>query len=135
MGFLIGVAPGRSHGCPHNNRRNLLLWIEAEPDPVKDDVLRWRCVDLQACVDEEFAVRQHERMIGNYQATHGFCRLSVRPEPAKTDPAAQQTFKKLYSLAADILPQHAKLKPLEVWVQDEAHGGRQWTPTPKWARR
>jgi hypothetical protein len=97
IGFLIGVAPGRSHGCPHNNRRNLLLWIEAEPDPVKDDVLRWRCVDLHAGVDEEFTVRQHERMIGEYQATHGFRRLSVRPEPAKTDPAAQQAFKKLYS--------------------------------------
>ena len=38
-------------------------------------------------------------------------------------------------MIADILPEYAKRKPLEVWVKDEALGGRQRTPTPKWAWR
>jgi transposase len=71
-----------------------VAWVEAGPDPVKDGVVRWRCADLQARVDEEFGVKLHERTIGKYLAKHGFRRLSVRPEHPKTDPAAQQVFKK-----------------------------------------
>ena len=41
-----------------------------------------------------FGVNLHERTIGKYLAKHGFHRLSVRPEHPKTDPAAQQAFKK-----------------------------------------
>jgi transposase len=71
-----------------------VAWVEAGPDPVKDGVVRWRCADFQARVDEEFGVKLHERTIGKHLAKHGFCRLSVRPEHPKTDPAAQQAFKK-----------------------------------------
>ena len=71
-----------------------VAWVEAGPDPIKDGVVRWRCADLQARVEEEFGVKLHERTIGKYLARHGFRRLSVRPEHPKTDPAAQQAFKK-----------------------------------------
>jgi transposase len=30
-----------------------VAWVEAGPDPVKDGVVRWRCVDLQTRVGEE----------------------------------------------------------------------------------
>ena len=72
-----------------------VAWDEAEPNPVKDGVVRWRCADLQAPVEDAFGVKLHERTIGKYLARHGFCRLSVRPEHPKTYPAAQQAFKKL----------------------------------------
>ena len=72
-----------------------MAWVEAGPEPVKDGVVRWRCVDLQARVDEEFDVKLHERTIGKYLAKLGFRRLSVRPEHPKTDAIAQQTFKNL----------------------------------------
>ena len=71
-----------------------VAWVEAGPDPAKDGVVRWRCADLQVRVEEEFDVKLHERTIGKYPARHGFRRLSVRPEHPKTDPAAQQAFKK-----------------------------------------
>jgi transposase len=71
-----------------------VAWVEAGPDPVKDGVVRWRCVDLQARVEEEFDVKLHMRTIGKYLTKHGFCRLSVRPEHPETDREAQQTFKK-----------------------------------------
>jgi transposase len=71
-----------------------VAWVEAGPNPVEDGVVRWRCADLQARVEDAFGVKLHERTIGKYLAKHGFRRLSVRPEHPKTDPAAQQAFKK-----------------------------------------
>ena len=73
-----------------------MAWVEAgpNPNPVKDGVVRWRCADLQARVEDAFGLKLHERTIGKYLAKHGFRRLSVRPEHPKTDPAAQQAFKK-----------------------------------------
>lgn len=73
------------------------IWIKLKArrfNPVKDGVVRWRCADLQARVEDAFGVKLHERTIGKYLAKHGFRRLSVRPEHPKTDPAAQQAFKK-----------------------------------------
>ena len=35
----------------------------------------------------------------------------------------------------DVLPEHAKEKPLEIWFQDEARVGQQGTITRKWAKR
>jgi hypothetical protein len=55
--------------------------------------------------------------------------------PPKLTPQHSRLSKNFFRLAADILPEYAKRKPFEVWVQDEGRGGRQWTPTPKWARR
>lgn len=75
---------------------HLVNWVETGPDPEKDGVVRWRCADLQARVEEEFGIKLHERTIGKYLVKHGFRRLSVRPEHPKTDPAAQQAFKKTF---------------------------------------
>lgn len=69
-------------------------WVEEGPDPEKDGVVRWRCVDLQARIEAEFGVKLHERTIGKHLARHGFRRLSVRPEHPNADPAAQEAFKK-----------------------------------------
>ena len=80
-------------------------------------------------------MKLHERTIGQYLAKHGFRRLSVRPEHPKTDPAAQQAFKNFASLVVELMPKHAKGKPLEVWFQNEARVGQQGTLTRKWARR
>ena len=71
-----------------------VAWVEPGPNPVKDGVVQWRCADLQAHVEDAFGVKLHEHAIGKYLAKHVFRRLSVRPEPPKTDPAAQQAFKK-----------------------------------------
>src|SRR5690606_5854447 len=39
-------------------------------------------------------VEMHERTVGKYLTAHGYRRLSVRPRHPKTDPEAQETFKK-----------------------------------------
>ena len=35
-------------------KSQFVAWVEAGPNPVKDGVVRWRCVDLQACVEGDF---------------------------------------------------------------------------------
>ena len=73
---------------------DLGAWVEAGPDPARDGVVRWRRQDLQRRIAEAFGVEVHERTVGKYLAALGFRRLSVRPQHPKTDPDAQEAFKK-----------------------------------------
>ena len=72
----------------------LAAWVEAGPDPEKDGVVRWRRQDLQRRIAAAFGVEVHERTVGKYLAALGYRRLSVRPQHPKTDPEAQEAFKK-----------------------------------------
>ena len=69
-------------------------WVEAGPDPAVDGVVRWRRQDLERRIEERFGVEVHERTVGKYLAALGYRRLSVRPRHPKTDPGAQEGFKK-----------------------------------------
>jgi len=68
-------------------------WIEQGPDLARDGVVRWRCVDLQARIEREFAVSLHERTVGKLLRKLRFRRLSVRPQHPRSDPAAQASFR------------------------------------------
>jgi transposase len=68
--------------------------VEAGPDPVRDKVVRWRRVDLQAVISERFGVGLHERSVGKLLTRMKFRKLSVRPQHPRSDPAAQEAFKK-----------------------------------------
>jgi transposase len=57
-------------------------------------VVRWRRIDLQRKIETRFGVKIHERTVGKQLAALGFRRLSVRPQHPKSDPEAQQAFKK-----------------------------------------
>jgi len=72
----------------------LVSWLEAGPDPAVDGVVRWRRADLQRRIADRFGVDLHERTVGKYLATLGYRRLSVRPRHPRTDPQAQDAFKK-----------------------------------------
>ena len=72
-----------------------MAWLEAGPDPAVDGVVRWRRQDLRRPDrGSAFGVELHERTVGKYLAALGYRRLSVRPRHPKTDPEAQETFKK-----------------------------------------
>ena len=73
---------------------DLGAWVEAGPDPARDGVVRWRRQDLQRRIAEAFGVDLHERTVGKYLAALGYRRLSVRPQHPKSDPDAQEAFKK-----------------------------------------
>lgn len=102
---LAGLSNRR--GAPRPRRLDagqmaeLVSWLEAGPDPapvpIGDGVVRWRRQDLQARIADRWKVELHERTVGKYLARLGYRRLSVRPRHPKTDPVAQEAFKKTAS--------------------------------------
>jgi len=67
-------------------------WVEQGPGFVRDGVVRWRCVDLQQRIRQEFAVELHERTVGKLLRKLSFRRLSVRPQHPQSKPADQVVF-------------------------------------------
>jgi transposase len=53
--------------------------VETGPDREKDDVVRWRRIDLKRVVEERFGVIYHERTIGKLLKMLGFSHISARP--------------------------------------------------------
>ena len=68
-------------------------WIEQGPDFERDGVVRWRCVDLQQRIKQEFSVQLHERTVGKLLRKLAFRRLSVRPQHPQSKPEDQVVFK------------------------------------------
>ena len=64
------------------------------PDPDEHQVVRWRCVDLQAEVVRRFAVLVHESTIGKWLHQLGLTRLQPRPRHPNKSLEAEQAFKK-----------------------------------------
>ena len=95
---LAGLVNRRSSGRPPHltadQKAALAERVEKGPNPEVDGVVRWRRVDLKRWIEAEFGVVMHERTVGKQLAALGFRRLSVRPRHPRSDPAAQETFKK-----------------------------------------
>jgi transposase len=64
------------------------------PDPERDGVVRWRCVDLRGEIARRFSVELHERSVGKLLRRLGLVRLQPRPYHPKKNADAQQGFKK-----------------------------------------
>ena len=69
-------------------------WVTTGPDLAQDGVVRWRCVDLRDKIAGRFGVYLHERSIGKLLHRLDFRHLSARPQHPRSDPAAQEAFKK-----------------------------------------
>jgi transposase len=67
-------------------------WVTQGPDLERDGVVRWRCVDLQLRIAQEFAVQLHERTVGKLLRKLSFRRLSVRPQHPLSRPEEQAVF-------------------------------------------
>jgi transposase len=67
-------------------------WVEQGPDFARDGMVRWRCVDLQLRIAQEFAVELHERTVGKLLRKLSFRRLSVRPQHPLSNPEEQAVF-------------------------------------------
>ena len=74
-------------------RAKVAEWVEQGPDFERDGVVRWRCVDLQRRILEEFSVSLHERTVGKLLRKLSFRRLSVRPQHPQTKPEEQAVFR------------------------------------------
>ena len=85
---------GRSPKLSKDQRAEFAAFVEAGPDPALHKVVCWRRVDWREEIKRRFGVEMHERSVGKILASMGYRRLSVRPQHPKSDPAAQETFKK-----------------------------------------
>lgn len=86
--------PGRVPKLTAEQKQGLIALVEAGPQPGKDKVVRWRRTDLRDRLEKDFGVVLHERTVGKLLTGLGYRRLSVRPFHPKSDPAAQEEYKK-----------------------------------------
>ena len=86
--------PGRKPSLDSSQMAELLALTVKGPDPEKDKVVRWRCIDLREEVKRRFSVEVHENTIGVWLRKMALTRLQPRPFHPQKDLAAQEAFKK-----------------------------------------
>ncbi len=87
-------APERKPRLRPEQKAELAQMVREGPDAAVDGVVRWPRVDLKRQIEARFGVTMHARTVGKQLAALGFRRLSVRPQPPKSDPEAQEAFKR-----------------------------------------
>jgi transposase len=92
---LINIKPtGRPSRLSVEQKEELRRLVEAGPDPQKDGVVRWRCVDLKRVLGERFGVDLSAVRLGRVLKELGFSHISARPQHPAQDPRAIAAFKK-----------------------------------------
>jgi transposase len=94
-GLVDRPLPGRTPMLGTEQMRELAMIVETGPDPETDAVVRWRRIDLCDVVERRFGVRMAERTMSSILRRLGFARLSARPRHPRSDPEAQELYKKL----------------------------------------
>jgi transposase len=93
-GLSDRLHPGPQPRLSAEQMKELEAIVLAGPDPERDGVVRWRRVDLQAVIRTRFDVALHERSVGKVLHRLDLRRLSVRPRHPRSEPEAQEAFKK-----------------------------------------
>lgn len=92
---LINVkSTGRRPKLSVEQQEALRQLVEAGPDPEKDGVVRWRCLDLQRVLGDRFNVDLSTVAIGRVLKRLGFSHISARPVHPAQDAQAIAAFKK-----------------------------------------
>jgi transposase len=100
--------PGRVPALTEQQKAELRELVVNGPDPAKDQVVRWRCLDIRAEVARRFSVEVHESTIGKWLNQLGLTRLQPRPYHPKKDVEAETAFKKT---SPAWLKQHSSAPP------------------------
>ena len=79
-------SPGRAPSLTTQQRAELKALVIQGPDPKRDGVVRWRCVDLQREIARCFLVEVHEGTVGKWLHQFGLTRLQPRPFHPKPVP-------------------------------------------------
>jgi transposase len=87
-------SPGPTPALTNEQMAELKALVIEGPDPEKDQVVRWRCEDLQREVARRFSVEVHESTIGKWLRKLRLTRLQPRPVHPKKDASAEEAFKK-----------------------------------------
>ena len=88
-GLVNATAPGRRPKLSPEQKAEIKALALKGPDPEKDGVVRWRCIDLARIAKERFGVSVDEDTIGRVLRELGFSHISARPlHPGQGDDAA-----------------------------------------------
>jgi len=93
-GLVNRKAPGAPARLTAVQLEALAAVVEAGPDPAVDDVVRWRCMDLKAWIEERFGVVYDERSVARLLKALGFSHVSPRPRHVGQKPDVLEDFKK-----------------------------------------
>ena len=93
-GLKSRSSPGRAPLLTDEQKAELKVLVIEGPDPERDKVVRWRCVDLREEIARRFSVAVHESTVGKWLHQLGLTRLQPRLFHPKKDAAAQEAFKK-----------------------------------------
>ncbi len=92
---LINIkSSGRPSRLSAEQEEDLRQLVEAGPDPERDGVVRWRCVDLKRVLGERHAVDLSAARLGRILKELGFSHISARPKHPAQDGQAIALFKK-----------------------------------------
>ncbi len=100
---LEGLRNRSGRNGPPPRRSEIANWVDQGPDLERDGVVRRRCVDLQARIEETLAVRLHERTIGKLLRQLLFRRISVRPQHPQSKPEEQAICSASFRLLSPLL--------------------------------
>ena len=93
-GLATAARCGRPPALNEAQMAELKALVIQGPDPEKDGVVRWRCVDLRTKIANHFSVTFHKRSVARLLRKLDLTRLQPRPHHPKKDAAAQEAFKK-----------------------------------------
>jgi transposase len=93
-GLLSRSSPGRTPFLTDEQKAELKALVLEGPDADIHHVVRWRCLDLREEVARRFSVTVHESTVGKWLHQLDLTPLKPRPFHPKSDPAAQEAFKK-----------------------------------------
>jgi transposase len=98
-GLIDGKAPGPRPKLSPEQKQELKRIVETPADPIKDGVVRWRCVDLRHIIKERFDVDLDvdldEVSIGRVLKELGFAHVSPRPQHLNRTRKSLSILKKL----------------------------------------
>jgi transposase len=139
-GLSSRLSPGRPAALNGEQMEALRSMVLEGPDPERDTVIRWRCIDLRHAIAARWSVELHERSVGRLLHRLGMTRLQPRPCHPKKNAAAQEAFKKT---SPPWRPRHCQLQPQasrlrsgsrcyeggharDWWVSNLTHGSHPW---------
>jgi transposase len=97
-GLKSRSSPGRAPLLTGEQKAELKALVITGPDPERDQVVRWRCVDLREQIARRFDVVVHESTVGRWLHQLGLTRLQPRPFHPKKVAEAEEAFKKTSAL-------------------------------------
>lgn len=104
-GLANRPSPGRPASLTAEQMAELKALVVDGPDVDKDGVVRWRCTDLQAVINERFSVTMHVSTVGKVLRKLGLTRLRPRPYHPQKAAEAEAAFKKTSAIwCASSLP-------------------------------